>query len=186
MRQNDFFLDSVSPNNLNNKKEIRILICYILNKINIPVKKSDVILALQSKGIANYFDLSEAFFELISDKILIESKDFLDKFTITDQGKLMAQELEKSIPKTIRDESVQAVKLYLEQIRNENENNVIIKQNNYGFSVICSISDGDFNMLKLELYAPDINTANNIKNKFYKNPSEIYNKILCIFNNLNG
>ena len=66
-------------------------------------------------------------------------------------------------------------------MRNEKENSVIITQNNYGFLVTCNIKDRDFKMMKLELYAPDIESANNIKSKFYKDPSEIYGKILGIF-----
>ena len=181
MNNNDAFSAGVIPGGLNNKNEIRILICYILNKFNIPMKKSDIILVLQANGLANYFDISEAFSELISNELIVKSSENFDEFLITNQGQIIAHELEKSLPKSVREKAVNVVESYLERMRNEKENSVIITQNNYGFLVTCNIKDRDFKMMKLELYAPDIESANNIKFKFYKDPSEIYGKILGIF-----
>ena len=181
MSQNNAFSAGVIPGGLNNKNEIRILICYILDKFNISMKKSDIILILQANGLANYFDTSEAFSELISNELVIKSNENSDEFLITNQGQIIAHELEKSLPKSVREKALQAVESYLERVRNEKENTVIITQNNYGFLVTCNIKDRDFKMMKLELYAPDLESANNIKSKFYKDPSEIYGKILGIF-----
>ena len=63
----------------------------------------------------------------------------------------------------------------------EEENKVIIKECQYGFDVTFIISGGPFEMLRLTLYAPNIECANNMKDNFYKTPDKIYDKILSLF-----
>ena len=46
--------------------------------------------------------------------------------------------------------------------------------------VNCKISGGDFNMLELGVYAPDINAASIIRDNFYKKPDEIYKNLLTM------
>ncbi len=150
-----------------------------MDKINIPIKKSDVTLVLQNSGLANYFEASEAFSEMISNGSIKETSE--EKYSITPQGKIIVEELERIIPRAVRDKAVIAVISYLERIRAEKENKVIIRKNDRGFTVTCIISDNSFEMLKLTLYAPNRDIANSIKNTFYKDPSELYSKILYLF-----
>lgn len=147
-----------------------------MDKINIPIKKSDLTLALQTCGLANYFEVSEAFSEMISTGSIREYRD--EMYIITNQGRLIADELENNLPRAVREKAVETVTSYLERIKSEKENKVIILKNDKGFTVTCIISDNSFEMLKVSLYAPNREIANNIKNKFYEDPSEMYSKIL--------
>ena len=50
----------------------------------------------------------------------------------------------------------------------------------WGYMVKCKISGGDFDMLELGVYAPDISAASIIRDNFYKKPDEIYKNILTM------
>ena len=171
------FSAGVAPGGLRDKNEIKILICYIFEKIKTPIEKNDVILVLQAYGIANYFEVSEAFSELESNEIIKYNKNRIE---ITSQGKMIVEELSKKLPSTVKDKTLNSIKSYLEKTKIEKENKVIIKESEYGFNVTCIISGGNFDMLKLTIYAPDKEFANTIKNNFYKNPSAVYNYILSL------
>ncbi len=149
-----------------------------MDKINVPIKKSDITLVLQTNGLANYFEVSEAFCEMISNGSIKEHSE--EGYLITTQGKIIVEELEKIIPRAVRDKALTAVISYLERIRSEKENKVIIRKNDVGFTITCIISDNSFEMLKLTLYAPNRDIANSIKDNFYEDPSEIYSKILSL------
>ena len=177
MKKNAFSA-GVIPGGLNDKNEIKILICFIFSKINTPLKKSDITLVLQAYGLANYFEASEAFSELESNGSI---KKVEDGFEITSQGEMIVNELSRNLPSAVKDKDITATESYIKKLKIEQENKVTICENKYGFDVNCSISGGEFDMLKLTLYAPDKEFANTIKNNFYEKPAEIYNKILSLF-----
>ena len=72
---------------------------------------------------------------------------------------------------------------YIERVKLEKENKVVIKETKFGYEVVCTVSGGEFNMMQLTLYAPDKEFSNAIKNNFYKNPGKIYNKIMSLLMN---
>ncbi len=172
------FSAGIVPGGLRDKSEIKILICYIMDKIKNPLKKSDVALALQTYGLANYFEVSDAFSEMLSGGSILKQGE--SGYVIGPQGKMIVEELSKTLPSVVRDRAIQAIRMYVERTKAEKENKVIIKENEFGFDVTCIVSDGSFEMLKLTLYAPDREAANKIKSNFYKNPGEIYAKILVL------
>lgn len=175
---NKAFSAGVAPGGLRDKNQIKILICFIMDKVRHPLSKSDVALALQTYGIANYFETSNSFSEMISSGSIKKQND--GKYCITKEGKIIVEELSAKLPSLIKDRGLRAVRNYVERAKSEKENKVSIKENKYGFEVTCIISDGSFEMLKFSLYAPDIETACRMKNNFYKNPEDIYKNILLL------
>ena len=181
MRLNAFSA-GVVPGGLKDKNEIKILICYLIHAVKACLKKSDITLVLQAHGLANYFEVSEAFSELESNGSIKETEE---GFKVTSEGKMIVEELLKSLPPTVRDKALRAMNSYVERMKIEKENKVTIKESSMGFEVDCTVSDGEFDMMKLSLYAPDREFADAIKNNFYKNPGKIYRNILSLFINEN-
>ena len=171
------FSAGVVPGGLRDKNEIKILICYIIEKIQTPLEKNDIILVLQAYGLANYFEVSEAFWDLESNGSIKHNSGAIE---ITPQGKIIVEELSKKLPSTVRDKALKSIQHYIERMKIEKENKVIIRENKCGFDVTCIISGGNFDMLKLTIYAPDKEFANTIKNNFYKNPGKVYEYILSL------
>ena len=170
------FSAGVLPGGLQDRQEIKILICYIFNHFSFPLAKSDIADILQNYGLANYFETSQAFEEMVSANNIIKYDD--RKYIISDTGKMIVEELSRNIPLTVREKAVKAVEEHFTRMKSEKENKVTIRKNANGYDVTCSVLDGDFEMMKLKLYAPDIVAATTIKNNFYKNPGEIYSDLL--------
>ena len=116
------------------------------------------------------------YLEMVAANNLIKYDD--RKYIITDTGKMIVEELSRNIPLTVREKAIKAVEEYFSRMKSEKENKVTIRKNANGYDVTCSVLDGNFEMMKLKLYAPDILAATTIKNNFYKNPSEIYSELL--------
>lgn len=170
------FSAGVLPGGLRDRQEIKILICYIYNHFSCPIAKSFITDILQNYGLANYFETSQAFEEMVSAKNII--RDDEDNYVISETGKMIAEELSRNIPLTVREKAVKAVEEYFKRLKSEKENKATIRKCEKGYEVTCSVLDGSFEMMRLKLYAPDMLAATMIKSNFYKNPSEIYSEIL--------
>ena len=75
---------------------------------------------------------------------------------------------------------------YFLRLKREQENKVIIRKSPWGYNVICKVSGGDFNMMELKLYAPDIHAATIIKDNFYKDPARVYSIITKLLSDNNS
>ena len=71
----DAFSAGVLPGGLRDKQEIKILICYLFNNFSQAMSKSDVAGILQSCGLVNYFETSQAFEEMVSAHNIIKNED---------------------------------------------------------------------------------------------------------------
>ena len=64
----DAFAGGIEPGGPRNTAEIGILICYMLDNINKPFPKDDLVSVIQENGIANYFETISAVSELVKCK----------------------------------------------------------------------------------------------------------------------
>ena len=72
-----------------------------------------------------------------------------------------------------------AVKL-LAVKKNEIENKVDIVKSSNGFTVKCSVSGGDMDLMKLDVYAPEMEQALILKKNFLDNPKKAYKIMLAL------
>ena len=70
-----------------------------------------------------------------------------------------------------------AVKL-LAVKKNEIENKVDIVKSSNGFTVKCSVSGGDMDLMKLDVYAPEMEQALILKKNFLDNPNVFVERLL--------
>ena len=162
--------------NLKDKEDIKILICYIFTKLEIRLTKDMIIYCLQNSGIANFFNINGAFSELLENEILkIDSKNVI---SMSEKGFLIYESLGESLSQNIKDRAINAILDYVKMLKNISENNVLIEKLDPGYSIKCSISGGDFDLMSLSVFAPDIESAITIKKNFYKNLEDIYSTVL--------
>lgn len=175
----DTFDEGISLGGVRSKTEIRTLICYIFDKVNVPMKKDTVITALLQKGLANYFESSASFDDLHrnGNLKLVDPENQL--FFITDAGKMISRQLEDTLALTVKERACQCTLELLEKERIEKENVVTITKVDNGYNVNCSISGGDMDLLKFTLYVPDINQARIVRKNFHKNPQQFYNVMIA-------
>ena len=61
----------------------------------------------------------------------------------------------------------------------EKENKVIIEKNENGYTVKCSISGGDIELMSVSMHLADVEQARTVKKNFYKNPQLFYRVMLA-------
>ena len=171
---NSTFDEDVDFGGMRSKYEIRTLICYLFNSVGQPMDKSLVVEAIQKKRLANYFEISSCFDDLIkrNNIELVDEKENL--YFVTENGKMAARELETTLALTIRERAYACAIELLEQRRIEKENKVTISKIDKGYNVNFTISGGDVTLMSFDVYAPDINQAKLMKENFYKNHELIY------------
>ncbi len=176
------FSAGVVPGGLQDKQEIKILICFILDNTNYNFKKSDLTSIIQMQGLANYFEVSQAFEEMINSKNIILDKNNEGCYILAPAGKMIVEELGISLPASVREKALKSAEIYFQRLKSKRENSVIIKKDKFGYNVLCKVSGGEFSMMELKIYAPDMNTAVTIKDNFYRDPGEIYNIVMNALN----
>ncbi len=174
----DTFDEGINYGGVRSKNEIRTLICYLFDSINKPLDKETVTEAIQKQGLANYFETSSCFDDLISHNNLKRDENNPELYTLTANGKMVANQLENTLPTTVKEKAYSCALELLEQRRIEKENAVKITKTDKGYNVNCSISGGDVNLISLDIYAPDIKQAKLIKKNFHKNPELLYKVIM--------
>ncbi|MFQ8600063.1 MAG: DUF4364 family protein [Oscillospiraceae bacterium] len=95
MDRNDVF--GIEPGGLKDGYEIRILICYLLSRIDRPISKSQINEIVQAKGLANYFQLNQELFNLVESGHLavVDCLNGDDFYKITEKGIKTAETLRK-------------------------------------------------------------------------------------------
>ncbi len=176
----DTFSAGVAPGGLRDIQEIKILICYIFDKLDIHLRKSDITAILQNYALANYFEVSQAFSQMVLNNNLSIDPEDSNYYLITPSGKMISEELSDNLPLTVKEKALKSAENYLKRLKTEKENTVNIKKTPFGYTVNCKVSGGDFNMLEIKLYAPDITAATVIKNNFYKMPEKIYEDVVSM------
>lgn len=178
----DTFDEGVTLGGVRSKNEIRILICYLLSCVKENMDKELVVQAITIDELANYFEVSAAFDDLIKNGNIKESEivDGTQTYELTDNGKMIANQLESILSYTVKEKAyVKAIQLLGEK-KKRRENSVDIKKTENGFDVICKISGGDMDLLTFTLYAPTFEQAMVMKKNFFDNPSTVYKVMLAL------
>ena len=177
---NNAFSAGVVPGGLKDKQEIKILVCFMLDKIEHHLKKNDITSIFQIYGLANYFEVSQAFEEMVNNKNIAFDEDNDNCYVLTPSGKMIVEELAASLPISVREKALDSAKIYFERLKSEQENTVMIRKNKFGYNVSCKVSGGEFDMMELKLYAPNMHTAVTKRDNFYRDPGAVYNSVISL------
>ncbi|MBQ5398862.1 MAG: DUF4364 family protein [Ruminococcus sp.] len=173
------FDEGINYGGIRSKNEIRTLICYLFQSIGKPMDKSTVVEAIQNKGLANYFETSSCFDDLIAHKNIEPFEKDNKLFVLTDNGTMVAKQLENTLPLSVKEKAYTCALELLEQKRIEKENAVTITRTDKGCNVNCRISGGDVDLVSIDIYAPDSKQAKLIKKNFHRNPERLYKVIMA-------
>ena len=176
--QNDALDAGIRPGGLRSKQDIKILICYILEKTGLKLSCQSLEQALISSQLVNYFEVSDC----ISDLIAKGNLKIEDEYCVlTSSGSRIAAELEESLPPSVRDRAVGTALSLYEKEKRERENKVNITPSKTGFDVECKILGGeDGDLLSLSLSVADREQAKIIKEHFLEKPDIIYSAVIAL------
>ncbi len=176
----DAFTEGIEPGGLRNRSEIGILICYLLDYINKPFPKDDLIEIFQENGLANYFETVNAISELIKHDNVAYTDDVKRCLSLTDNGKMISAQLNGTLSLTTRQKATTAASQLIQRRKVEQENPVTItREEGGGYQVNMKITDGIRDLMSLTVFVPDIREANAVKKNFHKNPERLYSITLA-------
>ena len=178
----DTFDEGIVPGGMRSKYEIRILICYLLNSIKEPVSKEIIVDSICEESLANYFETSSCFDDLIEKGNIIEegSDGDIKTYTVSENGVMIANQLDTILAYTVKEKAYDCAINLLAQKKKERENSVEIVKTDMGYNVNCKISGGNLDLLSFSIFAPDMPQAQIIKKNFYDNPTNFYKVILAM------
>lgn len=178
----DTFDEGIVPGGMRSKYEIRILICYLLNSIKEPVSKEIIVDSICEESLANYFETSSCFDDLIEKGNIIEegSDGDIKTYTVSENGVMIANQLDTILAYTVKVKAYECAINLLAQKKKERENSVEIVKTDMGYNVNCKISGGNLDLLSFSIFAPDMPQAQIIKKNFYENPTTFYKVILAM------
>lgn len=174
------FDEGIAPGGLRSKNEIKILICYLYFSVNDRMSKNLITEAIISDELANFFEISVAFDELVSDGNLIADGtiDGEQAFVLSRNGNTIAKQLETTLAHSVKQKSYDCALRLLAERKTARENFVEITGNDNGYTVNCRISGGKVDLLQFSLFAPTYEQAEVIKKNFLCYPQTIYKTML--------
>ncbi len=152
-----------------------------MDKINTPVTLTRLNAALMQDGLVNYFELARTVSQLVASGHLLEMPDEDARetpMTVTELGRRAAKTFEKSIPLTVREKSLSALRENLLRERLEKENRVAIRKMPDGYRLELAITDVGNDLLNLSLYAPNQKLCERMKERFLRDPTIIYRAVV--------
>ncbi len=164
----------------NNTETAKLLLCYVLFKIEKPVLSDQLYEITVKSGVINYFFYNDAIASLIENKCIEKECDEngSEVFFLSQKGKILAKDFKRYIPKSFRDRLVTSAIKYFNDIKINNEFSLKATETQKGYSVEFCCNDGDIPLMDLKMYAPDCDQAELIMNKIRTNPIGFYSQVL--------
>ena len=161
----------------------KLLICYILFRINRSVNEQQLYEIILDSRTMSYFMFQEALHGLLGDNSVILS-DNGTQLSLQEQGRLAVSEVRTCIPRALRERAAASSARYFMKQRLRDEFSVEYEQSGSGWNVICIFRDAVCKLMELRLYAPGREQAELIGANIKRNPTAFYSGILdlAIFN----
>lgn len=172
----DAYTYGIEPGGLRSKSDINAIICYAVAKSKVKLTIKNICDTMVEGGIANYFEVMDAFSRLLKNEIITEDeKGFLIPSHHCEQ---LLEIVERDLPLTIREKSINiATRLAAKEIYTK-ENRVDIEKSEIGFNVTMHITDKGQDFMVLTLNVPSMEQAEIIKDKFLDDPVKVYDNLV--------
>ncbi len=177
----DSLFAGISPGGMTDGYEIKILICYLLDALKQPITKAQMDEVLQGNRFVNYFCYSGAYQELLkSGHISLEEKDGEDWLILNQFGKDTAHNLQSSLPLSVREKVVTAGMDIIARMKRDRERETRIEPSKNGYTVHLRLHDGEVDLLRLAVFAPDQAQAELIRDRLSDHTAEIYQGMISL------
>lgn len=165
----------VNHGGLQNRTEIRVLICYVLSNSKHPVPLDILKERLHFEGIANYFETAYAISDLLENNniLVVDDSETPMCYKITEDGRKIVAALGNDVPLSVRERAMEICEEILARLINERQHNVQINTVENGVYVTCSVMEKETELLTVKILVPDQESAKNVKENFLKNPMEV-------------
>lgn len=160
--------------------ENKVLILYILNKLNKPINNESLLRLVLSVQEMNYFYFQQFLLDLLENKYIIGyTKEEKTMYKITDAGKETLSLTEDLLPGITKLKIDNALKTEVDDVQNLNHAvSEFIPRNEDEFLVKCKLIQNNMTTFELNLKANSREQAKYIADKWEKEHEEIYPIIL--------
>lgn len=162
--------------------EAKLLLLYLIDKVNTPVTNLQLIKFIIKNNLMNYFYFQQYLLELSENGLLeLIPNDGNDVYFITDKGRQTLTFFSNRIP--LR--SMFQVERLVPQFRRQIKTDISITSDFYQrheneYMVQCKISEGGFTLIDIKIAAGSKEDARSISNNWKIYPEEIYNEVTKI------
>ncbi len=171
----DAFTGGIVLGGMRTKADIRVLLCYILKSLDAPFSKAGLNEVLQSTSLANFFEVNDALSALLGSGLIVsETREQDEYYTLTADGRMVADRLETDLPLSVRKTAVASAMALLAKERASAGAKADIIRLEKGYHVQLTIKDGDTVMMQALLYAADSMQANAVADAFMNDPARLY------------
>ena len=171
--------------NNNSLAENKVLILYILNKINRGITDSDLLKIISSINNINYFYFRDLLIDLVESKLVgTYTKEEQNVYEITPEGKNSLELTIDMLPGMIKLKADNIFKQELFEIADEESISAeYIPESENDYTVKCKIVENNKTIFEVKIFAGSNEQARNISDNWRKNAKEIYPKIMNLLNN---
>lgn len=173
--ENNVFTEGIEHGGLTTSFEVRMLVCWLLNKSKASINRTLLNEALASYALVNYFELSRAISDLKNTGHILEDNKGILK--LTDLGKETAETFGSKAPFSVREKALFSLENILRKQAYARENQVTIEKREDGYYLNLQIADIKNDLLKLVLFVPNEEIAYKMREKFLNDPAEFYTYI---------
>ncbi len=161
--------------------DIKVMLCYLLNSLKMPISAENLLTVILSEQLVNYFEFESAMGELCDnghvEKFVDDSGE--EFYRISENGRALVVDLESSLSMTLRSRVVAAAIRVLTFKQNAKENNVkIIESEKGGYILSLEVPGEPEPLCKMQLYFPERLQAEMARDGFLENPTLTYTAIL--------
>ena len=189
MRDDGFLSAGVPPGGLHSREEIRLLLCWLAGQLAQPLSEALAEQVFAGEGFANYFEYTAALQELLgAGRLLMSNESGGAVLRLDPKYTHAAGELAKELPRRVKDRALHAAERLQAQSRREQENGITVYPAQGGASAGgggCYMTfrqgEGGDMLMSVTLYAPDRETAENMRTKFLENPGRVYSAVIESF-----
>ena len=171
--------------NNNSLAENKVLILYILNKINREITDSDLLKIISPINSINYFYFRDLLIDLVESKLVgTYTKEEQNVYEITPEGKNSLELTIDMLPGIIKLKADNIFKQELIAIANEESISAeYIPESENDYTVKCKIVENNKTIFELKIFAGSNEQARKISDNWRKNAKDIYPKIMNLLNN---
>ena len=167
---------------LKEKNDIKIFILYLLRNVGYPLDFGNINDIVLQDGVVGYFDFAECFAELIDAGNVQEIKE-REKvcYQITEQGKMVADNLESEILQFIRERSLKSAVRFLDFQRKGWVADCECKQNENGkYDFVCFVLEHKKEILRINVTVDSKNMADKMMHNFRQRPETVFKGLLTV------
>ena len=173
------FTQGVSPGGLRNTAQIKLLVEYLVSRLDEPLTADAAVEALTKHMLANYFESVQAVDELVDNGSLLRDEGGI--LTLTDKGKRTLAEIGGELPASVRERAVADAAAVQMRKRLEGTTHAKIEQVGDGYNVTCKVLHKEKVLMSVTLHAVDYEQAEKIQEAFNNDPAGIYGSIISLF-----